>query len=1022
MKYIVILGDGMADKPVSELDGKTPLQVANKPNIDSLAQKGVCGMAITVPNGLKPGSDVANLSVMGYSPLKYYSGRSPLEALSIGVDMQDDDLAVRCNLVTLSNEPNYADKTMVDYSAGEISTEEAKILIDAVQEKLGSDIETFYSGVSYRHCLIRSHSQKGTEYTPPHDISGKVIGNYLPHGLYGEEMLALMQKSYDILKDHPINQRRVMEGKNPANSIWLWGEGSKPILPNFEELRGLKGAVISAVDLLKGIGIAGGMDIIEVEGATGTVGTNFEGKAKACVQAIKDGYDYVYLHMEAPDECGHQGDVQGKIKSIELIDQKVVGYILQELKDEDLRILITPDHPTPLITKTHCSDPIPFVIYDSTNIVEGIPTYNELECEKTGLFLNSGDELVSLFLQKGDSVEDNQLNDDLAVVLSENQDENKQNDFLKDVEIDETSNAEEDGSLETTDKKSKKKKEKKATDGKNKNKKIMWICIAVAIALIIITASLLTPILVINAPKVIIGKAEDFSKQVGDGKKYYYLNKDVTVGGNLTLGLNVDLNDKNLTVNGTLTIKSPKNGEFNLGSIDKKVYQTGGKIVAKKLVVNDVKTLNLMSNVIADEIVFENIANGNVLGGIQANKSFEILGSSLVFENIAFASEVKNISASNSNLVFKKDLKTTINAKNTKIVANANIGNAVLDENCEIRLHGSVYSDFASKKLGKISGGKLVYINETGAYDLIENAKVVWLDKNNNKNGDILNCGEVKYIKWLDTPKKAMVEREGSKIYLLLSNVDKEATKIVLTIDNSKDEIVLTKNNENKYDLTEKLRTVGEHNVKIVLRSNEPEFIKDSEAYFVKYKHTLTLDQVKDAKVSEQDGKYVLKFKAVDYATEYEISLDNNKTTVKSNKPAGEEIVYILSDNTEFKKLLTPGNHLVTIVAKSSQEFIYASEEVIAEFEPIIGKLSKPELKCVLKDGKLNFSWNKVENAVRYELYAITESGKTLLLNTKNTSFTMDYDAKLGIAFIIKAIGEENYDASESVQIAMPTL
>ena len=294
MKYIVILGDGMADMPSDALGGMTPLEVAYKPNIDSLAQKAICGMCKTVPDGIKPGSDVANLSVMGYSPLKYYSGRSPLEALSIGVDMADSDLAVRCNLVTLSEEENYADKSMLDYSAGEISTEEAAELISFVQEALGDDEFAFYSGVSYRHCLIKHNGERGTEYTPPHDISGKVIGDYLPKGLYGDKMLDLMVKSYDILIDHPINlkRKRMAEGKDPANSIWLWGEGSKPTLPNFERLRGLKGAVISAVDLLKGIGIASGMEIIEVEGATGTVHTNFAGKAQACVQAIRDGFDY----------------------------------------------------------------------------------------------------------------------------------------------------------------------------------------------------------------------------------------------------------------------------------------------------------------------------------------------------------------------------------------------------------------------------------------------------------------------------------------------------------------------------------------------------------------------------------------------------------------------------------------------------------------------------------------------------------------------------------------------------------
>lgn len=397
MKYIVILGDGMADRPLAQIGGKTPLEAAHKPNIDALAAKGFCGMAYTIPKGMKPGSDVANLSVMGYAPDKYYTGRSPLEALSIGVDMADTDLAVRCNLVTLSNEEEYGDKTLVDYSAGEISTEEAAELIAAVEKELGSDTLHFYSGVSYRHCLLVSNAVMATNYTPPHDISGKVIGDYLPEGEYGELMGGLMRKSYDILSNHPVNLKRIAQGKNPGNSIWLWGEGTKPILPTFESLYGLKGAVISAVDLLKGIAIAAGMQVINVQGATGTVHTDFSAKARACVKALEEGADYVYLHMEAPDECGHQGDLKNKIKSIELIDEKVVGYLVKELKG-DYTVLITPDHPTPISIKTHSSDPVPFVIYSNTRESKGVASYTESECAKTGNTLYSGCELAERFI------------------------------------------------------------------------------------------------------------------------------------------------------------------------------------------------------------------------------------------------------------------------------------------------------------------------------------------------------------------------------------------------------------------------------------------------------------------------------------------------------------------------------------------------------------------------------------------------------------------------------------------------
>ena len=400
MKYIVILGDGMADYPVKELGGKTPLQVAKKPNMDTLARCGETGLVKTVPDGMKPGSDVANLAVMGYDPLKCYTGRSPLEALSMGVKLAADDIAVRCNLVTLSDEENYEDKTMVDYSGGEISTEEAGELIACIQEHFGDELHKFVAGVSYRHCMVRHHSLTGTIYTPPHDISDKPIKGHLPGGRYGEEVLEMMKKSYGILKDHPVNIKRIKEGKRPANSIWLWGEGTRPALQNFKERWGLNGAVISAVDLVKGIGMGAGMKVIEVEGATANYNTNFTGKAKAAVDALKSGIDYVYIHMEAPDECGHQGDMKHKIYSIEQIDEKVVKYIMKAMLEsgEDFSILIMPDHPTPLCLKTHVSDPVPYVLYRKGMHGKGVP-YDEENAKVSGIYYKSGEELAKHFLQ-----------------------------------------------------------------------------------------------------------------------------------------------------------------------------------------------------------------------------------------------------------------------------------------------------------------------------------------------------------------------------------------------------------------------------------------------------------------------------------------------------------------------------------------------------------------------------------------------------------------------------------------------
>lgn len=398
MKYIVMLGDGMADYPIEELGGKTPLEVAKKPNIDRLAQGGELGMVKTVPEGMKPGSDVANLSAMGYDPLKCYTGRSPLEAVSIGIQMTDTDVAFRCNLVTLSDETEYVDKTMMDYSSGEITTAEAAELIKAVDAAFRTDEIVFYPGISYRHCMIWREGPVGLNLTPPHDISDQKVGTYLPED---PVILDLMKRSYEVLKDHPVNQDRRARGLNPANSIWLWGEGTRPGVSRFEDMYGVKASVISAVDLIKGIGICAGMKVIEVEGATGNIDTNFKGKGEAALQTLLDGQDLVYIHVEAPDECGHHGDVDGKVRSIELIDEQIVGPLLKGLEDagEEYSILVMPDHPTPIAIKTHISDPIPYLLYRSTETVEsGISSYTEKNGASTGRFVAQGQELMKKLL------------------------------------------------------------------------------------------------------------------------------------------------------------------------------------------------------------------------------------------------------------------------------------------------------------------------------------------------------------------------------------------------------------------------------------------------------------------------------------------------------------------------------------------------------------------------------------------------------------------------------------------------
>lgn len=392
MKYLVMLCDGMADYPVEQFGGKTPLMMANAPFMQSLAKKAEVGVVKTVPDGMKPGSDVANLAVLGYDPAACYTGRSPLEAGSIGIDMADDDVSLRCNLVTVTDEPDYADKTIVDYCAGDISTEEAAVLVKFLAEHFNNEEFELYHGVSYRHCLIW---HKGTldlgKITPPHDITGKPVREYLPMHPNAAKLYAMMQKSYELLKDHPLNKERVARGLRPANSVWFWGEGKRAQLENFYEKYGVHGAMISAVDLLKGIGKFADMQVIQVEGATGYLDTNFEGKANAAIEAFGNGADLVYIHVEAPDECGHRNEPENKVRAIELIDQKILQPVCNALAEMGAyRVLVTPDHPTPLCLMTHTNDAVPFLIYDSEKEQQGVAEFNEDTAKATGLLIQPG--------------------------------------------------------------------------------------------------------------------------------------------------------------------------------------------------------------------------------------------------------------------------------------------------------------------------------------------------------------------------------------------------------------------------------------------------------------------------------------------------------------------------------------------------------------------------------------------------------------------------------------------------------
>ena len=401
MKYVVILGDGMADEPIESLGNKTILQAADTPFLDMLSKKSEIGMVHTVPDGMAPGSDTANLSVLGYDPKIYYSGRSPLEALSIGVPMTDTDIALRCNIVTISEEEGvpYEEQTIIDHSSSEISTEDCEILLEAVRKELENDIFKFYLGTSYRHCTIW-HNGSVVKLTPPHDVLGQKVGPNLPET---ESLREMMKKSYEILKNHPLNIERKKKGLNPANSCWFWGAGTKPALSSFEEKTGKKGVMISAVDLLKGIAVGAGMDNIIVPGADGTLHTNYEGKANAAIKALtEDGYDFAYIHVEAPDEMGHQGSVERKIKAVENLDGRVIKTVVEGLKKsgEPFRVIVTPDHPTPIRLRTHVAKPVPYLLYDSTEELDRTWNYNEAEAEASKNYIANGHQLIDKLFEK----------------------------------------------------------------------------------------------------------------------------------------------------------------------------------------------------------------------------------------------------------------------------------------------------------------------------------------------------------------------------------------------------------------------------------------------------------------------------------------------------------------------------------------------------------------------------------------------------------------------------------------------
>ena len=402
MKYLVLIPDGMADEKIPSLNNKTPMEAAKKPTMDNLAKKSFIGTVSNVPYGMVPESDTANMAILSFDPKIYSKGRSPLEATSLGIKMADDEVAIRCNLVCISDdEERYEDKIMIDHSSDEIATEEADVLIKYLEEKLGNEYRKFHTGISYRHCLIWKNCSDSYNFARPHDILGKRIGEYLPYDEAGKDFYELMRDSYDILKDHPINIERRKKGLRPANSAWLWSPGKKPSLPSFSEKYGMNSAIVCAVDLIKGIGLCADMKVIDVNGATGNFHTNYRGKADGAIKAFKEGAEFVYVHVEAPDECGHQGDANAKVKSIELIDSEILKPVYEYLKacGEDFKIMILPDHPTPIKYRTHTIDPVPFLIYSSLEEQPGVDTFSEASANDQGFYLPEGHKLLGLLIK-----------------------------------------------------------------------------------------------------------------------------------------------------------------------------------------------------------------------------------------------------------------------------------------------------------------------------------------------------------------------------------------------------------------------------------------------------------------------------------------------------------------------------------------------------------------------------------------------------------------------------------------------
>lgn len=986
MKYLVILGDGMADYPCPQLDGKTPLEVANKPNMDALCAKGVIGLVKTVPDGMKPGSDVANLSMMGYAPDKYYTGRSPLEALSIGIDMSASDIATRCNLVTLSDDEPFENKVMVDYSAGEITTQEAEELIKAVQEALGNDKYSFYSGVSYRHCMITKGGKLGAQYTPPHDISDKVIGEYLPKGEDSDEHLAMLQASYELLKDHPINLERIKQGKNPANCIWLWGEGSKPALDDFGQKYGLKAGVISAVDLVKGIGIGAGMTSWDVEGATGTYHTNFEGKAKRAIDAFKEGYDYVYIHMEAPDECGHQGDLANKIKSIELIDEKVVGYCKRELDDmgEPYRILIAPDHPTPIAIKTHVGDPVPFILYDSSSDIEsGYTTYNEKTAKASGIYYEPCQDLIDDFLSKPEETQEEvvpteeQKGDGVAVAPVQPISDNKPP-----------------------------KAKKPLTAKQKKNIIIAVLCI---VAIIGVGLGVGLPVYFHFKDKIMVAEAADFNKDITKGT-YFVLSKDVVIDGDLDMSArgnySIDLQGHTLTVRGTLTYSTDSAKDIKIGNTKKKAYVEGGVIDADKIVISTLNAnVEILSNtqtgraeIVAKRVTISSMTaadgisvgaqNISLTGAISTGNASQIILSSTAVDANAQASATGKIGG-----------KLALENVDLIATASSSITSIVLDDQSTAQISGTIEAG--------IEGGKKVAM--LGGHSCSEYKNVATLAIYRAGAGDytIKGCDKVVYIDKLATPVDLIIEeRAGGKIFAVSAKVV-GATNYVFNVDGT--EHVAS---GNQLDISALMSNggAGKHIITVYAKGNydfatletaDATVYVDSDSTKIEYAYKITLATPENLQVAEDSNGIYLAFSKVDFADYYTVDIAGQQLRFEADKDAATQKFYL----TEVLKEV--GNYSVRVTAHSNVAEILSSKQAMTSYTKTQQLGVATELTARENGAQINVSWSAVEGADSYIIFA-NDGGRLVELGrTSMTSFSFD-KTLLGSATEVSVVAQGN--------------